>query len=392
MASPYRILMLTNRYLPAVGGAELQASQLINRLQLRGHTVCLVTRRLEPNWPERETINNVEIHRLSPVGLSHRANAIMVFRLFIHLLTTARRFDVIHVHGLGPIGLAAILAGVIVRRPVIIKVATQGDILRADGSRSTYSRLVRHIFVPAWLWRSVLSRANRIVAISDGIRAEAHEFGLDNVVVIPNGVAVDRFHIYDRKQARQQLGLDADKLYLIFTGRLVQRKRIDILLSSMPSVLREFPNCHVLLAGSGSGQADTVERELREQVRSLGLENHVHFLGLRDDIELLLCAADLFVFPSEREGMPNAVLEAVAAGVPIVASRIDGVIDILNDEIGWLIPPGDAEALSEAILTILPSPEQAQQRAHKAQQHVTEKFSLDVIAQQYERLYTEVIR
>lgn len=109
MTEHYRILMLNNRYLPAVGGAEMQASQLNAQLQQRGHTVQVITRRLQADWPTHERINGIEVRRVSPVGLSHRANALIVLRVLVYLLRHARAFDVIHVHGIGPIGLAAVV-------------------------------------------------------------------------------------------------------------------------------------------------------------------------------------------------------------------------------------------------------------------------------------------
>jgi len=391
MAQQYRILMVSDRYLPIVGGAERQASQLITQLQARGHSVRVVTRRIDASLPQDDVIQGVPIRRLSPIGLSHRANALMVFRLFFFLVMNARTYDIAHCHTLGPVGLAAILAHLITRKPVILKIASQGDVIREDGTRSRYSRLVRRVLIPPWLWRFILNRASAIIAMSQALYDEASAFGLQNVVMIPNGVDVARFTHATRESARQTLGLEVSRPYLIFTGRLIRLKRVDILLDAMPRILAQHPNCHALIAGSGEQQKESTADALHAQAERLGITERVHFLGLRDDVPLLLRAADVYVFTSETEGLPNAILEAAAAHLPIVATRINGVTDILDDDSAWLVPVGDAVALAHAIHEALHDSSLAHTRAGRAHQRVVSAFSLEAVAQRYETLYTEIL-
>lgn len=391
MPRHYKILMVSNRYLPIVGGAERQASQLIAQLQARGHTVRLVTRRIDVSLPQEDMIQGVPIRRLSPVGLSHWANVLIVFRLFLFLVVNARTYDIIHCHTLGPVGLAAILAHIITHKPVILKIALQGDVIRDDGTRSRYSLFVRHVLIPSWLWRFILNRASAIIAISQALYDEAKGFGIQNVVMIPNGVDIARFSAITRTQARERLGLADDQRYLLFTGRLIRLKRVDVLLDAMPRILVEYPNCHALIVGSGEHQKDSSEFALHAQAERLNITEHVHFLGLRDDIPLLLRAADVYVFTSEKEGLPNAILEAAAAGLPIVATRIDGVTDILDDTCAWLVPVGDVTALAQAVNDVLHDESQAQARANHAYQHIVSAFSIQAVAQRYETLYADIM-
>lgn len=390
MAQPYRILMISDRYLPVVGGAERQASQLIAQLQARGHNVRVVTRRIHADLPQEETLQGVSVRRLSPIGLSHRANALMVFRLWFFLVRQARHYDLIHAHTMGPVGLAAILARLVTRKPVILKIASGGDVRREDGTRSRYSRFLRRYVIPPWLWRLILGRASRIVAMSRALYQEAVDFGLANVTLIPNGVDIARFTGSTRQGARQALGLDAAKHYLVFTGRLVQLKRVDVLLDALPHILAQYPHCHALIVGSGDQQQESTQQALHAQAERAGLTEHVHFLGMREDVAMLLRAADVFVFTSEREGLPNAILEAAAAELPIVATRIDGVSDILDDDSAWLVPAGDPAALAQAVCAALGDAPLAQARAARAHQRIVSAFSLEAVVQRYEALYAEV--
>jgi glycosyltransferase involved in cell wall biosynthesis len=218
--------------------------------------------------------------------------------------------------------------------------------------------------------------------------------GLENLVHIPNGVDTGRFCPVNQEQKgvlRERLGLLTGGKLVLFSGRLVMRKRADVLLAALPSVLNKHPDCCVLIAGSGQLQQDDVEGQLREMVRKLDINHHVRFLGQVNGIEDYLNAADVFVFPSEHEGMPNAVLEAMATGLPIVASRIGGVTDLVDDEIAWLVPPGDSDALGETLCTVLDDPDEAVRRGRLVRERAEHDFSLSAIASRYEQLYLRLI-
>jgi glycosyltransferase involved in cell wall biosynthesis len=391
MPKQYRILMASDRFLPIVGGAERQASQLITQLQARGHSVKVVTRRIHANLPQEEMLQGITIHRLSPVGLSHQSSALIVFSLWFFFMRQARYYDLIHAHTIGPVAVAAILAHLFTHKPVILKIASQGDVRREDGTKSRYSRFVRRYVLPLWLWRFLLMRASRIVTMSRALYQEAVDFGLTNVELIPNGVNVARFTSRSRHEARQALGLDAEKRYLVFTGRLVRLKRVDVLLDALPEILTQYPHCHALIVGSGEQQRESIEVGLHAQAERLGLTENIHFLGMREDIDIVLRAADVYVFTSEVEGLPNAILEAAAAQLPIVATRINGVTDILDDDNSWLVQVGDPSALAQAVCHALSNTTLAQTRALRAHQHVVSTFSLEAVVQRYEALYSTVV-
>jgi glycosyltransferase involved in cell wall biosynthesis len=394
-----RIAMLLNRYLPIIGGAEMFANRLSQRLVRRGHTVEVITRQLQAELPETDLVQGIPVRRLRPVGLSHLANALMVGRMFWHLLRHGRQYDVWHVHGVGPVGMAALLASRITGVPVVFKLLGEGNLRRQDSAGvqpSAYTRILRSILLPDFVWRAILQQCAGIAAISKQIMDDAKSLGFgDRVKFIPNGIDTDVFKpIEDAARAEliNALGLPAGKMFLLFSGRLVPGKRADVLLAAMPDILKQFPNCHAVLCGSGAFQADSVEADLRAQVKASGIAAHVTFAGAVTNIHEYLQIADVFVFPSEQEGLPVALLEAMATGLPIVASEIDGVTDLVDEDTGWLVSVGEAELLAAALVEVLNHPELARQKANRARERVAGQFSINTAVKKYESLYFDVVR
>ncbi len=393
-----RIYMICNRYLPVIGGAERQLSLLAHYLLDQGHEVTVVTRRLTADLLPREAINGIPVVRLNPVGLSKVANILIVFRLIYFLIVQRSQFDVLHSQSLGPVGLATITAGWILRKPVVIRAAGAGDIERKrDGyALSLWSSVLRRYILPPALWNAILQKASALVAISEEIAEEAQRHLPGTLVVrIPNGVDVDALQppAPDKKQDhRAALNLPVTGKLLFFAGRLVNLKRVDVLIEAMPEVLSVFPDCTLILAGSGYLQADSVEADLRSRVQSLGIDRHVIFTGDTDKVSAYLQAADVFVFPSAKEGMPNVVLEAMAAGLAIIASRIGGVTDLLDDESAWLLPVGDISVWQAAIIEALQNAEVAEKRGQLVREQVMAHFSVESVGRQYEQLYEGLMR
>ena len=199
-----------------------------------------------------------------------------------------------------------------------------------------------------------------IIAISQGIIAELESNGINNYRYIPNGVDINKYCFVskaDKQLLRNNLKLPLNRKIIIFSGRLVQRKGVDILLQSLEIILNKDQNPLLVVAGSGYLQFDSVEKKVKDYVLDKGLSNSVLFLGNIDNIDEYLKVSDVFAFPSRREGMPNAVLEAMATGLPIVATRISGVVDLITDgENGLLVNPEDPKDLAEKLIMVLANP------------------------------------
>ena len=242
--------------------------------------------------------------------------------------------------------------------------------------------------------------ANCLVANSSYVRDQAialEGVKSEKIVVIPNGIGRE-FRLISEDAlsrsvsvtaARQRLcgvlGIPQQAQLILSVGRLTDQKGHIYLVDAMPYVLEHFPEALVLLAGDGSAR-----QGLEERVRELGIGDAVRFLGTRSDIPALLVVADLFVLPSISEGMPNALLEAMGMGVPVLASSLGCVEEIVtHGETGYLVFPGDARALGEAIVSLLENLDLRMRLGKAGRELVEKKYTLEQMCESYERIFKQ---
>ncbi|MGV3724852.1 MAG: glycosyltransferase family 4 protein [Actinomycetota bacterium] len=198
-----------------------------------------------------------------------------------------------------------------------------------------------------------LSHASRVITVSGALRDKVADLGVpaSRIRVQHNGVDGDRFQIRNRAEARNRLGLSPDRRLICFVGNLVPEKGVDVLIEALAR-LRDSGDDVTDLALVGAGGA---QEALRQQAQSLRLEQRVQFCGRRshEEIPAWLTASDLFCLPSRREGCPNVVLEALASGRPVVASRVGGLPELVNPSNGLLAPADDSRALADALQAAL---------------------------------------
>lgn len=237
--------------------------------------------------------------------------------------------------------------------------------------------------VEAWTSR----RAQQIVCVSrdvaDFCRDQA-AFPRDKLCVIPNGIDLATYQPTSR-QTSDRLGLPKNRRFLLFVGRLHRQKAVDWLLDQTPQFLARLPQHDLILAGAGPQR-----QALQRQAEHLGIAHRVHFLGYRDDIPDLLAVADLLILPSQWEGMPNVLLEAMASRLPVVATRAAGVIELLGPLAEQqTVQQGDHHALVETIVRIVQHPELARQYGQANHQRMAQHFSLRQMIENYRRLYQQ---
>lgn len=208
---------------------------------------------------------------------------------------------------------------------------------------------------------------------------------LDRLRLVRGGVDVDRIRSAVPMD-RASLGLQATDQMVLWVGRLDPVKGLDVLIRAFEPVARET-NAHLLLVGGGE-----LREELEGLVRERRLEPRIHFLGPRTDVPSLLKAADLFVFPSRTEGLPNALLEAMAAGCPIVTTDVPGCRDLItHEESGLLVPYGDTLALAGAMRRLLRDRSTAGRFAEAASWCVLEEWNQNVTFDKYDGSYREAM-
>jgi glycosyltransferase involved in cell wall biosynthesis len=191
-----------------------------------------------------------------------------------------------------------------------------------------------------------------------------------------------------RAAARAALGVSDDKVLVLAVARHEFPKGLDILLEAVPALLRSHPRARLLIAG-GEGN---MTPNLRTSVTRLRIDPVVRFLGHREDVPDLLCAADVFVFPSRWEGLPGGVLEAMAMEAPIVASDLPPIRELAPDgDCAVLVPPDRPDALAESVANVIEEPPAARARAQRARSRFLERYTIDHVAHQMLSFYRRAL-
>jgi glycosyltransferase involved in cell wall biosynthesis len=236
-----------------------------------------------------------------------------------------------------------------------------------------------------WLDRVTQGMVDHHVCVSEAVATFSRQHSRlpeQNITVIPNGVDAELFANAEPSDL-SVFGIPPDAQTMLFVGRLDPQKDPCLLLQAMELLMSSYPQLHLLFVGDGP-----LKEELKSQVVNSELKERVHCAGRRDDVANLMKACDVFVLPSRWEGMPNVVLEAMAAGLPIVATEVEGTAELLaENQTGLLVPPHSPTALAEAVETLLRDSKQAQSMKQSAQQLVSKRFTWNRVIERYEELY-----
>jgi glycosyltransferase involved in cell wall biosynthesis len=221
--------------------------------------------------------------------------------------------------------------------------------------------------------------------VADSIR---RVYGIDEFPLIPNGIPVDTFRSpsIDRERWRNKEGFMPTEILFVCVAWLRPQKNPVLLLESFRRGPASDPRAHLLFVGGGS-----LRSELERRIGASGLQERVHLLGRRADVPEILNAADVFVLSSDYEGNPLSVMEAMAAGKPMICTAVGGVPELVEDGCGLLVPPQDAQALSKAMSYMLENPNARKSMGEKSARRAIERFDLRAMTEAYEDLYKELI-
>lgn len=295
----------------------------------------------------------------------------------LYSLCRQRRPDVVHTHNPKSGVIGSIAAG-LARIPLVIHHIHGLTFNDAISPRR------------AWLFRTMERIAAPFrdvqISVNEADRWRAIEAGLgepDSIVTVLNGIDVERFTNVTPAPLRKELSLPDDAILIGWTGRLAVQKGLEYLIRAIPELIAAEPRAHVLLVGSGE-----LESDLRILVTELGVEDHCHFLGFRQDVPALLAGFDLYAQPSLWEGLSISLLEAMAAGKPIVATDIIGNRELIEDGVsGMLVPPTDVKALATALLKLVRDATQSQRLGSQARKRVEQHFSVGRMVRETVDLY-----
>lgn len=245
-------------------------------------------------------------------------------------------------------------------------------------------------FRPRWFRRTFPCWGHAVIAISKPVAKHLNsDFGVpeSKIRLIANGIDLNRFIMTNekRRQAARQVLKIGDFPLIGIIARLSDVKGIDVLIKAMPIILKKAPSAKLLIAGEGPEEA-----ELKKLAEDLSLTAHVYFKSTINKTHELLPAFDVFAMPSLMEGLGLSVMEAQACGIPVVASRIGGLIDLIEDgKSGYLVPSNDPSALAEKITEALSNPQRSKAMAEQARSNIEQHFSAQNMLQQTLGVYEQ---
>lgn len=390
------ICILIDGFYPLVGGLEGQAFQVAGYLAEQGYSIKVVTRRPEPDSLASESLRGFEVYRLSPAGeRSHWRNLLLIPRFCWFLWRYRQSYDCFYVFDVRALLIVALVLKALTGKRIVVQVPSAGDVARRPSAStvlSLYSQILRRVLLPDWLWHRLLKGVDAWIALSHEIEHELSSLGLP-YFAIPIAINTARFKPpaeAEKTALRQALGLPSERFILVYHGRIAQRKRLDVLLRALAGIVHHFPHILVLIIGDVYPLHAAPKDDLAWLSQQLGLAEYLRFLPATPQPERYLMAADGYALPSEVEGMPHALLEAMACRLPILASRIGGIGDILDESSAWLLPPGDVSAWQSALVDLLSHAELARQKAENACKILQEEYTEDVILRRYIQLFESV--
>ena len=374
-----RILIINSEYPPIGGGAGNASANLGRLFVAKNHEVSVLTTRFR-GLAHQEIRDGIHIHRIPAMrknfdrsGPLEQVSFIVLGCLSIISFVRTWKPDIVVAFFGIPSGVIAWFAHKLFGLPYVVSLRG-GDV---PGFRpydfAIYHRMVAPVL--RWVWR----KGAAVVANSDGLKTLANGFEKEIPIrVIPNGIDLNTYQPASRMWSPP---------HLLFVGRLVYQKGLDLLIEAL-STLKDIP-WKLSIVGDGP-QSEL----LQNMAGKLGLAERIDFLGwqAREALPEFYQKANLFIFPSRHEGMPNAVLEAMACGLPVIASRIAGNEELVeNDETGLLVEPENISSLRGALEKLLLNEARCRKMGEQGRQRVESAYSWNGVADKYLELLQQIL-
>lgn len=390
-----RLAMVIQRFRPSFGGQGVQVESLCTALSERGIEPTVYTAN-PGDAPALEQMDGYRVRRLR-TDFSGRGPHWPAFGARVHRALRRDRPNLVHVHGLTDALYAGWLYCRTARKPLVFEMTLLG--VDEPGAIDSNPARLR------WLRRRLYRRADAYVAMSRAFEPSYAESGLpaERLHIIPQGVDTTRFQPAgepEQAEARAALDLPPGTPVVTFVGSLIERKGIDVLLQAWPAVRALHGTATLALAGPGELAGAATEKAMAAM--SAADRASVRRLGRRDDIDVVLAAADAFVFPSRREGFGTVIIEAMATGLPCVVAELPGITDYIfehpasspsaaiADTDGIVVQQNDPRALAAALAAILTAPMLGAAIGTRARERAVAAFDLGAIADRYIELYGEL--
>lgn len=355
-----------------VGGKESGLVNLVNRLDPELFENYIFTHGQDGFWANRIVPGRCRIIEFDDAP---KGNYRRVFRL----AQAFRQFGihVVHTHSWATL-IEGVMGAKLARVPIII-----------HGEYGTIKAETQwHIHLQRRFWRVT----DQVLSASQALREKLSTllgFPEARIRVIANGVDLTHFSaLRNGVDYKWRLGLPPEALVLGTIGRLVPPKAYPVLFKASKLIFNQVPYAYLIIVGEGP-----LRQELVQMAQEYNMIHRIRFLGIREDVSDILKAFDMYVTASEREGMSNSILEAMASGLPVVATAIGGNPElVVNDETGLLVPPNHPRALAAALLRLIEAPTRRQSMGQFGRQRVENSFDLRHTVQHYTNLYTEIFK
>ncbi|MDZ7336673.1 MAG: glycosyltransferase family 4 protein [candidate division KSB1 bacterium] len=380
----FRILMLAEKYPPVYSGAGHQAYSLSKTLAKLGHQVIVLTQ-LQRGLAKKENQDGFQVVRLKSIGGRVLFSYLFGIKAGLWLLFRWKRFDILHIHGINLWGLPAMLIARLTGIKIVAKMTLLGEDDPPGLEKMKFGKLRKKVYL----------FPHKVIALTQAQieQYRQSEFADHKLVQIPNGVDLKRYFPVSaaaKMELRKKLNLPADKNIALFVGKISVRKGVPVLIDAWSNFLQ---NENIMLCLVGP---DNIEKEfshqIRIQIKEKNLENQIIMAGNKKNIAEYMQAADLFVLPSEREGLPNSLLEAMACGLPCIVAAMPEYETIFRSDppVLKMIHEINSAKLAAAILELMDL-KMKSAIGSGAHQFIASHLSIEKIAGQYEKLYGQLI-
>jgi len=395
------ICLLIESYYPIVGGMETQGRIMAEDWVEVGFQVIVITRRSNDNLKKFEKIGEVSIYRVPPIGSSHLNRWIMLVTSLPTLIRLVPQYDIIFVSGFRSLGIIGVLISKLFHKVCILKADNNGemsgDYFKGGLAKWNLTLSSRPVRAFLWLRNQLLKQADVFISLAKEITQEFLNYGIaqNKITLIPNSVDTTVFHPIPspkKDELRKKLGIKPDNKVVIYTGRLLETKGLPLLMKVWYKIITEHDQCQLVIVGGGSKDIHDCEEEIKQYVESNHLEDSVKFTGNVTNVDEYLQASDIFVFPTENEAFGISLIEAMACGLPVIATPVGGIKDIVNNRNnGLIVEVGSFTELYNALAYLISNEDLSRALGEGALMTVQNYYSRKTVAQQYTELFERFI-
>jgi N-acetyl-alpha-D-glucosaminyl L-malate synthase BshA len=387
----YYLRIGVNLY-PTVGGSGYLATRLGQELAHRGHTIHFITyqRPFSLMWEQTTGVYVDLVDRFDhPLFNATGPPYTMALTSKIIKVAGDSKLDLVHSHYAIPHAMAAYMAREIVGTPYVVTL--HGSDVHSLGQDPAYKPVVKH----------TLEKADAVTAVSEFLMKKAHEeLGIEREIhVIPNFIDTSKFQpiggvrlfvesgCVGLRKEDEAIELHPEEKILLHASNFREVKRVVDLVEIMRIVVDHFPEARLIIAGDGPTRI-----EVERKIEALDLCNNVHLLGVKSNMQEIMCSADMFLLNSTLEGMPLVLLEAMSCGLPVVTTPAGGIPELVRPGKDGMVTKGfEQEEYAQAIIELLENEEKLKKFGQAGRKRVEESFSAERVVRMYEKVFEGVV-